>query len=63
MVNYLVDKIKGTITREKHSVNDVEKSIIDFVLMSNDLVKHIEHIHVDNERVHVLSKNIKKKLK
>ena len=39
-------------------MNGVEKSIIDFVLMSNDLVKHIEHIHVNDEQVHVLSKNI-----
>ena len=54
-------KRKGIITREKHTVNSVEQSIIDFVLISSDLIKHIEYIHVDDKRVNVLSKNMKTK--
>ena len=61
MVNGLIEKRKGTITRQKHTVNGMEQSIIDFVLISSDLIKHIEYIHVDEKRVHVLSKNVKKK--
>ena len=61
VVNSLIDKRKGTITREKHTVNGVERSIIDLVLMNSDLSEHIEQIHVDEERVHVLLKNIKTK--
>ena len=39
----------------------MEQSIIDFVLISSDLIKHLEYIHVDDKRVHVLSKNVKNK--
>ena len=61
VVNGLLEKRKGTITREKNTVNGTEKSIIDLVLISSDLLNHIEHVHVDDERVHVLTKNLKTK--
>ena len=61
VVNGLVQKRKGTITRQKNTVNGMEQSIIDFVLISSDLIKYIEYIHVDDQRVHVLSKNVKTK--
>ena len=61
MVNGLVEKRKGIITRERHTVDGIEKTAIDFVVMSSDLVKHIESIHIDEERVHVLTKNLKTK--
>ena len=55
MVNGLQDKRTGLITREKKTVTGVKKSVIDFVIVSNDLVKHIEYIHIDDERLHVLT--------
>ena len=61
MVNGLGNKRKGIITREKNAVTGVKKSVIDFVIVSNDLVKHIEHIHIDDERLHVLTANMKTK--
>ena len=61
VVNSLLEKRQGIITRERQTVNGIEQSIIDFVLMSSDLMDHIEHIHIDEDRVHVLSKNIKTK--
>ena len=39
----------------------VERSVIYFVIVSNDLKEHVMFIHVDEERVHVLTKNIKTK--
>ena len=59
VVNGLVPKRKGIITRQKHTVNRMEQGVIDFVLISSELIKHIEYIHVDDERVHVLTKNVK----
>ena len=44
-----------------HTLDGIEKTVIDFVVMSSDLIKHIESIHIDEERVHVLTKNLKTK--
>ena len=59
VVNGLTGKQKGVITRERHTVSGVERSVIDLVIMSSDMIKHIENIHVDEERVDVLTKNVK----
>ena len=59
VVNGLTGKQKGVITRERHTVSGVERSVIDLVIMSSDMTKHIENIHVDEERVDVLTKNFK----
>ena len=34
---------------------------IDFVITSGDLVKHIEHVHIDDKRKNVLTKLYKPK--
>ena len=36
-------------------------SVLDFVMVSDDLKTHIVSIHIDEERVHVLTKNCKTK--
>ena len=59
VVNGLTGKQKGVITRERHTVSGVERSVIDLVIMSSDMTKYIENIHVDEERVDVLTKNVK----
>ena len=43
------------------TVKVVEKSVIDFVIVSSDLVKHIKHIQMDDKRTNVLTKNMKTK--
>ena len=35
--------------------------MIDFVITSSDLVKHITEMHIDDDRFHVLTKNLKTK--
>ena len=61
VVNGSPDKTTGLITREMSTVNGVEKSVIDFVIMSSSLVKHIKSMHIDDQRIHVLTKNQKTK--
>ena len=56
-------KEKCLITRERSTVNGIEQSVIDFVIVSCDLVKHIEYIHIDEKQIHVLTKNLKTKHK
>ena len=41
VINGLEGKCKGLITRERHTVNSVEKSVIDFVIVSEDLVEQV----------------------
>ena len=36
-------------------------SVIDFVIVSSDIVEHVELIHIDDERINVLTKNVKTK--
>ena len=57
----IVDKRKGLITREKNTTLGLKRSVIDFVIISRDLIEHMEHIHIDDERLHVLTMNRERK--
>ena len=59
VANGLEEKSTGLITRIKHTTNGSEESVIDFVVISSDLVRHIEYVDVDDKRVHVLTKLVK----
>ena len=48
------DKCKGTITRKRTIRNRCEQSVIDLVMFSRDLNKHLVSMHIDEERKHVL---------
>ena len=61
MVNGIVEKRNGLITREKNTTIGLKQSVIDFVIVSNDLIEHVLAIHVDEKRIHVLTKNVKNK--
>ena len=61
VINGLTDKCTGLITRERSTVQGVEKSVIDFVIVSSDLGKHIEYMHIDDKRRNVLTKLTKTK--
>ena len=52
---------KGLITRNRITKNGSEKSIIDFVLLSDDLKNEVETIVIDEERKNVLTKLSKTK--
>ena len=61
VVNSLQGKCTGLITRERNTVNGVEKSIIDFVMVSQDLVKEVRRMIIDDERKYVLTRLTKTK--
>ena len=61
VVNSLTDKCTGLITRRRTTVDGTEESIIDFVIVSNDMEEDIESLLVDEERAHALYKYTKKK--
>ena len=55
-----LSKCKGLITRERKTVDKTERSVIDFILICEDLKEYLEQITIDDERVHVLTKYTKK---
>ena len=61
VINGLQDKCNGTITRQRNTTNNIEISVIDFMIVSQYLVKHIKSMHIDEARTNVLTKIVKKK--
>ena len=61
VVNGMEGRCNGTVTRERTTVNSVERSVIDFVIVSSDLVKDIVKMTVDEDRNHVLARLTKTK--
>ena len=61
VVNGMKGTCNGAITRDRHTINGSEKSIIDFVIVSDDLVKDVVKMTVDEERKHVLTQLTKTK--
>ena len=59
LVGNSLTKCKGLVTRKRTTKNGVEESIIDFVLLSDDLSDALENIIIDDKREHVLT-SIKK---
>ena len=57
-----VDNIcNGVITRQRITKDGTERSVIDFVIISNDLLSDCESLLIDEERKHVLTKFSKRK--
>ena len=54
-------KCKGNITRQRTTKKKVEKSVIDIVLVSSDLVGHLESLEIDEDRRHFLTQMRKTK--
>ena len=49
-------KCAGTITRSRKTRDRIEKSVIDLVLFSSDLKRHFKSMHIDEQRIHVLTR-------
>ena len=60
VVNSL-NKCSGLITRRRVTREGVEESVIDFVIISNDLLEDIASMEIDEHRDHVLTKYSKTK--
>ena len=63
VLNGLKEKCDWLITRQRSTENGLELSVIDFVITSSDLVKHVVSVTIDEKREHVLAKLIKDKKK
>ena len=61
VANGLSDKCVGSITRRRVTVDSTEESIIDHVILSEDLVNELEAVHIDEDRNHILTKITKTK--
>ena len=58
MVNGLIEKCTGVITRERNTVDGRhERSVIDVVIVSDDLLLFVTHMKSDEKREDVLFKN------
>ena len=56
-----LDICKGIVTRERQFENKSEKSAIDYIVMCEELSKYITEMTIDEDRIHVLSRYIKRK--
>ena len=61
VVNGMRDMCEEPITRQRRTINSVEKSVIDFVIVSQDPVVEILPKMIDDDRKYVLTKLTKTK--
>ena len=52
---------KGTITRQRELEHKTEKSVIDYIVVCQELSKHLIEVSIDEDRVNVLERFVKKK--
>ena len=55
VANGISEKVKGTVTRKIITKDHIEESVIDLVIVSTDMVNHIESVHIDEEKIKVLT--------
>ena len=55
------DTCQGTITRQRTTKTRSEKSVIDLIMFSSDMLQHLVNIQIDEARKYVLTKVVKKK--
>ena len=56
VANGLIGKVTGVITRERITVDGIERSAIDLVCLSQDLVNDVESIVVDEDKSYCLER-------
>ena len=56
VANSLTPKCSGVITRRRTTENSVEESVIDFLLISADLVRDMQELIIDEDKNHALTK-------
>ena len=61
VLNSLNTGVKGAVTRRRITVNSIEESIIDFVMISPDLLGEFEELIVDEQKDYALTKISKRK--
>ena len=61
VANGMEDKCTGLITRKRTTLQGIEESVIDFVIVSHDLAESVISVEIDEQRKHVLTKHTKTK--
>ena len=61
VANALNDKVTGLITRRRTTVNSEEESIIDFVILSEDMREFLDELIIDEEKNHTITGYMKTK--
>ena len=51
-----LDTCKGVITRERATVNGIERSVIDYIIVCKEMEHFLEEMKIDEDRNHVLTK-------
>ena len=59
VINGSNEKCKGLITRRRSTTKVKEESVIDFVIVCEDMEEMINGVIIDEERKHVLTRHIK----
>ena len=54
LVNGLGEKCSGVITRKRKTVKTVEQSIIDFMIVSDEVADVLEDMLIDEDKTHAL---------
>ena len=55
VVNSLTDRVTGVITRRRITDSGQEESIIDFLIVSNDLVDDVKSMVIDEKKEYALA--------
>ena len=61
VANGLIDKCTGVITRRRVTKENIEESVIDHMIISEDLKDDLTHVLIDEEQNHVLNRVTKTK--
>ena len=61
VTNCLTNKCRGLITQRRVTVDSIEESIIDYVIISDDLLDDLVEVVIDEDKKYALSKIIKRK--
>ena len=51
-----LDSCSGTITRQRNVGNNVEKSVIDYVLLCDEMTKLLETTFIDEDQLYALTR-------
>ena len=63
IIGNCLNQCKGTITRERANLNNVEQAVLDYVVMCEGMKMFLDEMVIDEERVHVLTKYAGKRAK
>ena len=55
VANGLKGKVNGVITRKRTTKISTEESAIDLVIVSSDMIEHVVNVHIDEEKLNVLT--------